>query len=74
MEMDRDETAENHESESAMGPEEIVGEWLVECREVMVAVGLRFFGDEELANEMAQQACLVAMKRVRNDPSLVRIE
>ena len=59
------------EGNPGSSPEEIVGEWLVDCRDAMVAVGLRFLRDEELANEMAQGACLVALECVRDEPGLV---
>lgn len=33
------------EGNPGSSPEEIVGEWLVDCWDAMVAVGLRFLGD-----------------------------
>ena len=69
--MDQIKPPTSNEGNPGIKPEEILGEWLVDCRHAMLAVGLRLLGDEELANEMVQRACLVALRRILDEPGLV---
>ena len=51
----------------------LVGVWVGRCRERMKRVAMRYLGgNEDLAEEMVQEACFVALKRAQREPDLVR--
>ena len=52
-------------------PDTVVAGWVAGCRERMVRRASHFLGDDELADEMAQAACVMAFERIRKDPELV---
>ena len=56
---------------SGSDPERIVARWAVECRAAMEAVALLLTGDPDVAEDMAQEAAIEALRVARKDPERV---